>query len=241
MKTTILVVEDDQFFARVVERKLKKAGYEIFYCKDGEEGWKAFCEGHFDLCLFDINMPQKNGYQLAMDVREADQNIPIIFMSVRATEDDRIHGFEVGCDDYIVKPFNLEELVMRVKVWLKRSKQLHGDAKVLYNLDGLVFDFTELYISNIATGTIVQIQCREAQLLAFLCEHANEVVTKEFVLMNLWEHQDIFAARCLDVYLTRLRKHLNTTSTTRLETLRKNGLRLVIDVNSPGIKAGNQV
>lgn len=240
MKTTILVVEDDQFFARVIDRFLKRAGYDLIYCKDGEEGWNTFREKSFDLCLFDINMPKKDGFQLALDVRQIDQNVPIIFMSGRGSEADRIHGFEVGCDDYIVKPFNLEELLMRINVWLKRSKSLFSDQHIQYNLGELVFDFTQLYLSNFSSGMTIQITAKEGRLLALLCEHANIKISRQFVLDSLWENPDFFAGRSLDVYLTRLRKHLHTTSTVRIETFHKNGLRLVIN-NSSGIETSNRM
>lgn len=231
MKAGILLVEDDQFFARVVKRHLERAGHEVTHCQDGEEGWETFQDHPFDLCLLDIIMPKKDGFHLAQEIRAQDENMPIIFTSSRYLEQDRIHGFEIGCDDYMIKPFNLEELLMRVEVFLKRSRLLQSDRRLSYNMGSLTFDFSELKILHNASNTCIQLPPKEAALLRFLCENSNKKLKREYVLMHVWGSDDFFAGRSMDVYFTRLRKHFSLDPTIRLETFHGKGFMFIINDN----------
>lgn len=124
MQPSILLAEDDIFFAKVVKRQLERAGYNVTLCENGLEGWEKFQKHVFDLCLLDVVMPKKDGFALAEDIRSMDVNVPILFTTSRYMEQDRLQGFESGADDYIIKPFNMQELLCRVKVYLQRSRLL---------------------------------------------------------------------------------------------------------------------
>jgi two-component system response regulator VicR len=230
MNAAILLVEDDQFFARVVKRQLEKAGYDVMHCIDGKDGWEIFQDHTFDLCLLDIVMPHKDGFVLAQEIREKDPNIPIVFISSRYREHDRIHGFTAcGCDDYLIKPFHLEELICRINVWLKRSRILGGNRKMSYKMGGLTFDYNELKILHDTSHTCIQLPPREAALLHFLCENANKKLKRQQVLLKVWGTDDFFAGRSMDVYLSRLRKHFTLDPAIRLETFHGKGFMLIIN------------
>lgn len=233
MKAAILLVEDDEFFARVVKRHLERADHEVIHCLNGQDGWETFQDQHFDLCLLDIIMPKVDGFELAQRIRPSNENIPIIFISARYQEQDRINGFEIGGDDYMIKPFNLEELLMRIEVFLKRSRILQSDRKLSYNMGALTFDYSELRIFHTASSLSIQLSPKEADLLRFLCEHANKKLTREFVLTHVWGGGDFFAGRSMDVYLTRLRKHFSLDPIIRLEIFHGKGLMLVLN-DDPG-------
>jgi len=235
MKAVILYVEDDEFFARMTIRYLTRAGFEVVHCLDGEVAWQVFQNGRFDVCILDIVMPRKDGFLLAKEIRVINDNIPIIFTSVRYLEQDRIHGYVIGGDDYLIKPFNLEEMVQRVGVFLKRSKIPESDKRLQYQMGALTFDYSEMRIVHLPSNTAIQLPPKEAALLRCLCEHANTKLERKYVLNEVWGDDDFFAGRSMDVYLTRLRKHFSLDPTIRLETFHSRGLMLVTsggDVNA---------
>lgn len=227
MKAVILYVEDDEFFARMTIRYLTRAGFEVIHCLDGAAGWEVFQNGRFDACILDIVMPGKNGFLLAKEIRKTNDNIPIIFTSVRYLEQDRIHGYVIGGDDYLVKPFNLEEMIQRVGVFLRRSKTPESDQRLQYKIGALTFDYSEMRIVHLPSNTTIQLPPKEAALLRFLCEHANKKLEKKYVLNEVWGDDDFFVGRSMDVYLTRLRKHFSLDPGIRLETFHSRGLMLV--------------
>jgi DNA-binding response OmpR family regulator len=229
MKAGILLVEDDHFFAKVIKRHLEKEGYSVVHCLDGEEAWRTFQERAFDICLLDIIMPGRDGFELAKDIRNRDTNIPIIFTSSRYMEQDRLNGFEAGGDDYMVKPFNIEELQFRIDVFLKRSRLLQSRKVMIYQLGSLEFNYTELKIYHPATNATINLPPKEAELLKFLCENPNRRLKRENILLSVWGSDDFFAGRTMDVYLTRLRKHFRLDPDVKLETFHGKGLRLVTD------------
>jgi len=196
---------------------------------DGEEAWRTFQERAFDICLLDIIMPGRDGFALAKDIRSRDTNIPIIFTSSRYMEQDRLSGFQAGGDDYMVKPFNIEELQFRIDVFLKRSRLLQNRKIVVYQLGALEFNYTELKIFHQPTGHTINLPPKEAELLKFLCENPNRRLRRENILLSVWGSDDFFAGRTMDVYLTRLRKHFRLDPDVKLETFHGKGLRLVTD------------
>lgn len=229
MKAGILLVEDDHFFAKVIKRHLEKEGYSVVHCLNGDEAWNMFQERVFDICLLDIIMPGRDGFTLAREIRSQDTNIPIIFTSSRYMEQDRLHGFEAGGDDYLVKPFNIEELQFRIEVFLKRSRLLQSRKVLTYQLGTLEFNYTELKIYHRITGHTINLPPKEAELLKFLCENPNRRLKRENILQAVWGSDDFFAGRTMDVYLTRLRKHFRLGEDVKLETFHGKGLRLVTD------------
>jgi two-component system response regulator VicR len=234
LQAKILLVEDDQFFARVLIRQLVRGGYQVTYCKDGEDGLQTFQNHTFDLCIIDILMPIMDGFQLTQAIRTIDKNVPILIISSRHLEQDRIYGFEIGCDDYIIKPFNLEELLLRIEVFLKRCRTLQCDRLMIYNIGGLTFNFSERKILHSASNICIQLPPKEAELLLFLCENANKRLGRSNILMTVWGCDDFFAGRSMDVYLTRLRKHFSLDPSIRLETFHGHGFMLITNSDDPG-------
>jgi len=232
MKAGILLVEDDHFFAKVIKRHLEKEGFNVVHCLDGDEAWEAFQERAFDICLLDIIMPGKDGFGLAQEIRNRDTNVPIIFISSRYMEQDRLNGFAAGGDDYMVKPFNIEELQYRIDVFLKRSRLLQSRKVQIYQIGSLEFNYTELKIYHEPTKTTVNLPPKEAELLKFLCENPNRKLKRENILLSVWGSDDFFAGRTMDVYLTRLRKHFRLDDAVKLETFHGKGLRLMTDAQA---------
>lgn len=229
MQSSILLVEDDVFFAKVVKRHLERAGYNVNFCENGQEGWEKFQKHVFDLCILDVVMPKKDGFTLAGDIRSMDENIPIIFTSSRYLEQDRLLGFEAGADDYITKPFNMQEMICRVEVYLKRSRLLKSERRVVYTISNLIFDYSQYHIRHKDVDSHVRMAPKEAELLRFLCENSNKKLKKDDILSVIWGQEDFFASRVMDVYLTRLRKHIAQDPAVRLETYHGKGLMFIAD------------
>ncbi|MBS0026598.1 response regulator transcription factor [Chitinophaga sp. 22321] len=229
MQPSILLAEDDIFFAKVVKRQLERAGYNVTLCENGLEGWEKFQKHVFDLCLLDVVMPKKDGFALAEDIRSMDVNVPIIFTSSRYMEQDRLQGFESGADDYIVKPFNMQELLCRVEVYLKRSRLLKSERRIVYTISNLVFDYSQYHIRHKSADSHVRMAPKEAELLRFLCENSNKKLKKDDILACIWGQDDFFASRVMDVYLTRLRKHIAQDPAVKLETYHGKGLMFIAD------------
>lgn len=229
MKAGVLLVEDDLFFAKVVKSHLEKAGYDVTHCANGEEGWSTFQQKPFDICLLDVIMPGMDGFTLAREIRDKDYNVPIIFASSRYMEQDKLNGFEAGGDDYLVKPFNMEELLCRMEVFMKRSRLLQHDKQVVFTLGTLVFNYSEFKIYHQPTDTNINLPPKEAELLKYLCENANKKLKREAILHSVWGNDDFFTGRSMDVYLTRIRKHFKLDGNIKLETIHGKGLRLVTE------------
>lgn len=229
MKAGVLLVEDDHFFAKVIKNHLEKAGFNVVHCTNGEDGLETFLQQRFDICLLDIVMPGKDGFTLAREIRQEDENIPIIFTTSRYMEQDRINGFECGGDDYLVKPFNMEELLCRMEVFIKRSRLLQSDRQTIYMIGSLVFNYSEFKIYHEPTNTNINLPPKEAELLKYLCENPNKRLRREHILLSVWGNDDFFTGRSMDVYLTRIRKHLKLDGTVKLETIHGKGLCLVTD------------
>lgn len=229
MQASILLAEDDVFFAKVIKRHLERTGYNVSLCENGQEAWEKFQKQVFDLCLLDIVMPGKDGFALAEDIRTMDVNVPILFATSRYTEQDRLQGFESGADDYIVKPFNIQELLCRIEVYLKRSRLLKSERRIVYKISNLVFDYSQYYIKHKDADSYVRMAPKEAELLRFLCENSNKKLKKDDILAFIWRQDDLFASRVMDVYLTRLRKHIAVDPAVKLETYHGKGLMFVVD------------
>jgi DNA-binding response OmpR family regulator len=229
MKAGVLLVEDDHFFAKVIKSHLEKAGYLVVHCSDGEEGWNTFQERPFDICLLDVVMPGMDGFALAREIRDRNDNVPIIFTTSRYMEQDRLNGFECGGDDYLVKPFNMEELLCRMDVFMKRSRLLQNDKQIVFKLGALIFNYSEFKIYHHPSCTTINLPPKEAELLKFLCDNPNKRLKREGILLSVWGNDDFFTGRSMDVYLTRIRKHFKLDNTIRLETIHGKGLRLVIE------------
>jgi DNA-binding response OmpR family regulator len=225
-KAKVLLAEDDLSLSFVIKDNLQDAGFEVTHCADGEAAWQKFQKKDFDICLLDVNMPERDGFSLAKKIRQQSDIVPIIFLTAKSLEEDKIKGFKTGADDYITKPFSMKELVMRMDVFLRRTKKLQSDAVEEYKLGTLRFAYNELKIyGDTVTTSLTQ---READLLKFFVLHLNKILKREELLLNVWGKDDYFLGRSMDVFITKLRKYLKPDPAIALETIHGVGFRLVV-------------
>ncbi|MBT8190265.1 MAG: response regulator transcription factor [Saprospiraceae bacterium] len=227
----ILLVEDDQNFGDVLRSYLEMHDYEVDLAKDGEEGLMKYNKGSFDLCILDVMMPKKDGFTLAKDIREKDKDIPLIFLTAKSLKEDVLEGFKIGADDYITKPFNSEELLLRVQAILRRSgakpdpkddvkEFLLGDFHFNYPLRILTFNGSKEHHKD-------HLSPKEAHLLRLFCVHKNDVLPRSLALTKIWGEDNYFTARSMDVFVTKLRKYLSRDEKLEIVNIHGNGFRLI--------------
>lgn len=202
---SILLVEDDKNLGFVVADNLERAGFNIKLCENGSEGMKAFDHGVFDVCILDVMLPEVDGFQVATHIRKFNERVPILFLTAKSMKEDRLRGFEIGGDDYITKPFSIEELIYRINVFLKRStasEKLPDQVRI----GGFILDCANLELKNKSdTRRLTQ---KEMQVLQLLGVNINAVVERPKILRHVWGDDDYFMGRSLDVFISRLRKYL---------------------------------
>jgi len=222
-KAKILLAEDDLSLGYVIKDNLIEAGYEVVLCPDGQSAIDKFDKDEFDICLLDIMMPNKDGFAVAKKIRQQSDLIPVIFLTAKSLEEDKIKGFLSGADDYIIKPFSMQELLMRIDVFLRRSKQMYSAKTVIFDIGDLHFSYTDLKL-NIGKE-VFNLTQKEADLLKFLCEHSNRILKREEVLLHVWGKDDYFLGRSMDVFITKLRKYFKSDPKVNLETIHGVGFR----------------
>lgn len=230
-KTKILLVEDDPNLSLVLQDYLEMLGYDIVSCSNGEEGLTAFRKGGFNLCIFDIMMPRKDGFSLAMDVRKTDTQVPIIFLTAKSFKEDRIKGFQAGCDDYITKPFSTEELNYRIKAILKRTT-FEKQEKVFSNETVFkfgIFTFDSINMTLLSQGKEQHLTRKESELLKILCQNRNQVLKREIALKRVWGDDDYFIGRSMDVFITKLRKYLKDDASINIVNVHGTGFKFVAE------------
>ncbi|MCX6315599.1 MAG: response regulator transcription factor [Sphingobacteriales bacterium] len=226
-KAKVLLAEDDLSLGFVIKDNLQDEGYEVVHCPDGEVAWQQFQKKGFDICLLDINMPVRDGFSLAKKIRSLTDVVPILFITAKTMQEDKLKGFQTGADDYITKPFSMQELMMRMEVFLRRSKKLQADIKEEYQIGKLRFVFNELKIYH--DKEVISLTQRESDLLRFFAQHLNKILKREEVLLNVWGKDDYFLGRSMDVFITKLRKHFKADPNIVLETIHGVGFRLKTD------------
>ncbi|CAN5591064.1 response regulator transcription factor [soil metagenome] len=225
--TSVLLVEDDRNMCYLLQDNLFSNGYKVETCHDGKEGFRRFRETHFDLCILDIMLPRMDGFQLAAKIRLINETVPIIFLTSRSMEADKLLGFKTGCDDYITKPFSLMELNYRIQAVLKRSPK-HTDQNGTYNFKLGIFEFdSRSRVLKSTGGQEKKLTPKESKLLRLLCEKKNELVTRSFILNHIWGDDDYFIARSMDVYLTRIRNLLKPDPTLEIINVYGTGYQLL--------------
>lgn len=223
MSKRILLVEDDPSLGFVIKDNLTMKGYEVTLCADGEEGQRTFQQQAFDLCIFDVMMPKKDGFSLAQTVRETDQNVPLLFVTAKAMLEDKITGFTAGGDDYIIKPFSMEELCLRIEVFLKRSSG-HLSTDQTFQLGQFSFDSHNFILNHPShTKTLTQ---KEAEVLKLLCQNTDRVLKREEILKSVWGDDDYFMGRSMDVFISKLRKYLKEDPSVQIVNYHGVGFRL---------------
>lgn len=223
-KAKVLLAEDDASLAFVIKDNLEEEGYEVTWCADGETTLHQFQKSNFDIYLLDVMMPVKDGFTVAKKIRQKNDMVPILFLTAKSQEQDKLDGFKSGADDYITKPFSIKELLMRMEVFLRRTKKMHSDDNKEYRLGNLRFLYNSLKIYH--GQEEFSLTQREADLLKFFCEHNNRVLKREEILLSVWGKDDYFLGRSMDVFITRLRKHFKADPQVVLETIHGIGFRL---------------
>ncbi len=223
-KSKVLLAEDDLSLGYVIKDNLADAGYDVVLCADGQAAIDKFSKESFDICLLDVMMPNKDGFAVAKKIRQQTDLIPILLITAKSLEEDRIHGFECGADDYIVKPFSMQELLLRIEVFLRRTKKMYSERTLNFQIGKMKFSFNDLKLSfGDNTNNMTQ---KEAELLLFLCEHPNRILKREEVLLHVWGKDDYFLGRSMDVFITKLRKYFKADSSIQIETIHGMGFRL---------------
>lgn len=227
MATKILLVEDDQNFGVVLRDYLEMHEYEVDLATDGEAGANAFDQGGYDMCIFDVMMPKKDGFTLAKEIREKDKQTPIIFLTAKTLKEDILDGFRIGADDYITKPFNSEELLLRVQAILKRSlKEDEDDDAKEFTIGEFEFNFP-LRILTHKDGKKEKLSPKEAQLLRLFALNMNEILSRNEALTKIWNEDNYFTARSMDVFVTKLRKYLSLDENLEIVNIHGSGFRLI--------------
>jgi two-component system, OmpR family, response regulator len=217
MDKHILLVEDDQNFGDVLRSYLEMNDYQVTLATDGEAGLQTFKAGSFDLCIFDVMMPKKDGFTLAKEVKAIKHDTPIIFLTAKTLKEDVLEGFKLGADDYITKPFNSEELLYRVKAVLRRNEkpEVALEERREFIISDYHFDYALRVLTYTKDGSTEKLSPKEAQLLRLFCFRMNDVLQRSEALTKIWNDDNYFTARSMDVFITKIRKYLSKDSKSR--------------------------
>ena len=224
-KAKILLVEDDPTLGFVVKDNLEVNGYEVFHAPDGETGWQLYMKHNFDMCVLDVMLPKRDGIWLAGQIRKKNETVPILLLTAKNMDEDKITGFQSGADDYITKPFNMQELLLRIEVFLKRTKKKGDDGPSEFKIGNFNFNYSDLLLYNDQMRQ--QLTQREADLLRYLALNPNRVLKREEILLNVWGKEDYFLGRSMDVFITKIRKHLKEQPDVELQTIHGIGFKFM--------------
>ncbi|MCK4346381.1 MAG: response regulator transcription factor [Bacteroidales bacterium] len=226
IKTRILLAEDDENLGSLLKEYLNIKGYETELYPDGNKAFKGFIKEHFDLCILDIMMPEKDGFTVAKEIRLINSDIPIIFLTAKSLKEDVLEGFTIGADDYITKPFSIEELLYRIEAILRRTKPgQDGGSLDVFQLGNYNFDAKKQLLTY---GKKVQkLTTKESELLKLLCNNKNKVLERNFALRTIWIDDNYFNARSMDVYITKLRKYLKEEPSIEIINVHGKGYKLI--------------
>lgn len=226
-KPKILYVEDDIHLSYVTKDNLEIKGYEVVHCENGKKALQAFRREHFDLCVVDVMLPEMDGFALAKKIRETDRHIPILFLTARSMKEDRIEGLMIGGDDYITKPFSIEELILRIGVFLKRNRVNERDPdESMIRLGDTALDPANLILT--CGGHSCTLTPMEAELLKFFFHHPGRLLKRDEILNAVWGNDTYYNSRSLDVFVSRLRKHLKKDKNLSINNVHGQGFMLTV-------------
>ena len=227
--TRLLLAEDDRNLGNILKNYLDAKGYATTLCVNGQEATEAFSRKEFDICILDIMMPVKDGFAVAADIRAVNRRVPILFLTAKALQEDKLKGFEIGADDYITKPFSMEELLLRMQAILRRTDESLKPAGTenIYTIGNYTFDYNRQTL--MITGIEQKLTSKEAGLLKLLCTHANNVLDRHTALKEIWNADSYFNARSMDVYIVKLRKYLKDDPHVELINVHGVGFKLVMN------------
>lgn len=222
----ILYAEDDDTLAFLTRDNLEQHRFEVHHYTNGEQCLQAFKSGVYDVCVLDIMLPGIDGFAIAEAIRRINHEIPIIFLSAKTLKEDKLKGLRIGADDYLVKPFSIEELVLKIEIFIARSKKNIASNKKVYTAGSFQFDPANFIL--IRNNEQVELTERESELLQYFLDNKNTVLKREQILTAIWGQDDYFFGRSLDVFISRLRKIFAADSTVKIETLHGIGFKLVL-------------
>jgi DNA-binding response OmpR family regulator len=225
MNTKILLVEDDPALGFVIKDNLLQKGYDVTLCTDGEQGHDSFAKQNYDLCIFDVMMPKRDGFTLAQSVRQKNSDVPILFVTAKAMLEDKLTGFRAGGDDYIVKPFSMEELFARIEVFLRRT---NGKISKEENFTIGRFSFDSKNFTLHHPSGSKSLTQKESEVLKMFCLNPDRVLKREEILKAVWGDDDYFMGRSMDVFISKLRKYLKEDQNVQIVNFHGVGFKLEV-------------
>lgn len=222
MTTHILIIEDDINLSTVLADYLQNKGYVVATAPDGQEGWEMLMKNHYDLVLSDITMPRMNGWQLLKSLRDSNNQVPLIFVTAKTDREDIIRGYNLGCDDYVTKPYSMDILICKIEAVLRRYKANQVNSEMEFDLNGVHFDAVRQTLGSHHLST------RENELLLVLCQNMGKMVERNRILMSLWGSDTYFNSRSLSVYINHLRNYIGKDSIVKILSVHGKGYKLVI-------------
>ena len=224
----VLLLEDDANLGLILQEHLQMQGFAVMLCVNGVDGLKAYHDDSFDLCLVDVMMPKKDGFTFAREVRQRDQQTPIIFLTAKSLKEDKIEGFKIGCDDYLTKPFSVEELLLRITAVLKRTRLTSEEQlETSFSIGCYTFDYQRQILSSPSSEQ--RLTPKEADLLRLLCIHKNKTLEREVALREIWGEESYFSGRSMDVFVSKLRKYLKDDPEVEIMGIHGKGFRLIVN------------
>lgn len=225
--TKLFLAEDDENLGSLLNEYLKAKGYETHWYLNGKEATEHFVPGEFHLCILDVMMPIKDGFAVAKEIRQQDENIPVLFLTAKSMKDDVLEGFSIGADDYVTKPFSMEELLYRIEAILRRTKNQHPNKseQSQFKLGDYIFDAHKQML--IYGNEEQKLTTKESELLRLLCINKNQVLERQHALTTIWADDSYFNARSMDVYITKLRKYLKKDPSVQILNIHGKGFRLI--------------
>ncbi len=225
-RARLLYAEDDETLSFITKDHLELQGYEIVHCIDGAKTIEAYRGSKFDLCILDVMLPEVDGFGVAEAIRKVDQQIPILFLTAKSLKEDRIHGLKIGGDDYLTKPFSIEELILKIEIFLRRSKVFEAPSQEAELSIGR-YQYMPMEYQLVLDGDARILTQRESELLGFLLKNKNRVIKRSMILETLWGEDDYFMGRSLDVFISRLRKYLSEDPAIKIDNIHGIGFKFI--------------
>ena len=227
MKAHLLYVEDDESLSFVTRDNLELQGYRMTCCENGKQAMEVIKHNDFDLCILDVMLPDVDGFTIAEEVRKFNTQVPILFLTAKSMKEDRIRGLKLGADDYITKPFSIEELILKIEIFLRRSKVSSPSVPTYLTVGNYLLDHKNLTLKF--EDQAKNLTQKEADLLKMLIENKNEVIKRSLILETLWGEDDYFLGRSLDVFISRLRKYLSQDTRIKIENIHSVGFKMKVE------------
>lgn len=225
-KTKILLCEDDESLGMLLREYLQAKNYNVILAPDGEAGYQLFTNDKFDLCILDVMMPKKDGFTLAQDIRKINNIVPIIFLTAKSLKDDVLEGFRIGADDYITKPFSMEEMLLRIEAIMRRISGKRNNNVNEFQIGSMTFDIQKQTLTT--NKGIVKLTTKECELLTLLVQNANTILERDYALKTIWIECTTYNARSMDVYITKLRKIIKDDPDVEIINIHGKGYKLIV-------------